>query len=73
MSSRDAENDGNVGGAAAKPGPPQREATMKDFVRVFSYAKRLDCMLIVAAMVSSIGSGVVSSLSVVQRSRETTC
>lgn len=40
----------------------ERQPTFKDFVRVFSYAKKIDWFLMVAACVSSIGSGIVRHL-----------
>uniref|UniRef100_L7JDC7 Lipid A export ATP-binding/permease protein msbA n=2 Tax=Pyricularia oryzae TaxID=318829 RepID=L7JDC7_PYRO1 len=36
---------------------PEREATFKDYVRVFSYAKKFDYVLMVAAAIASIGAG----------------
>lgn len=39
---------------------PEREATFKDYVRVFSYAKKFDYVLMVAAAIASIGAGTVS-------------
>lgn len=43
--------------------PSERQPTFKDFIRVFSYAKKIDWLLMVAACVSSIGSGIVWLLS----------
>lgn len=36
---------------------PERVATFKDFLRVFSYAKKFDFALMVAAAIASIGAG----------------
>ncbi|KAI6352623.1 hypothetical protein MCOR25_009356 [Pyricularia grisea] len=36
---------------------PEREATFKDYLRVFSYAKKFDYALMVAAAIASIGAG----------------
>ncbi|OAA54731.1 ABC transporter transmembrane region [Niveomyces insectorum RCEF 264] len=41
---------------------PEREAGFGDFLRVFSYAKNLDWLLMVAAAVSSVGAGVTMPL-----------
>ena len=41
-------------------GPPEREATAKDYIRIFSYAKKWDYLLLVAAAIASIGAGTVS-------------
>ena len=52
-------------GPATAPKPnanvrPEREATFKDYIRIFSYAKKWDYVLIVAATIASIGAGTVS-------------
>ncbi|CAK7205662.1 hypothetical protein SEUCBS139899_008441 [Sporothrix eucalyptigena] len=51
------------------PAPPkspgtasERQPTFKDFIRVFSYAKKIDWLLMVAALLSSIGSGITLPL-----------
>ncbi|TLS25983.1 hypothetical protein PpBr36_07704 [Pyricularia pennisetigena] len=36
---------------------PEREASFKDYLRVFSYAKKFDYALMVAAAIASIGAG----------------
>lgn len=41
---------------------PEREATMKDYFRVFSYAKKLDYALIGFGVIASIGAGVTLPL-----------
>jgi len=41
---------------------PEREATFKDYLRVFTYAKRLDYALMVAGVVASIGAGITLPL-----------
>ena len=41
---------------------PEREATMKDYLRVFQYATSLDYVLLVAGVLSSIGAGVTLPL-----------
>ncbi|KAL1902761.1 hypothetical protein Sste5346_000671 [Sporothrix stenoceras] len=50
--------------ASTKPAgtPSERQPTFKDFVRVFSYAKKIDRFLMVAACASSIGSGITLPL-----------
>ena len=39
---------------------PEREANFKDYIRIFSYAKRWDYALLAAAALASIGAGTVS-------------
>ncbi len=46
--------------AAAANARPEREATIKDYVRVFTYANKWDYPFMVAAALASIGAGVVS-------------
>jgi ABC-type multidrug transport system fused ATPase/permease subunit len=41
---------------------PEREATFKDYLRVFSYAKRLDYALMLAGAIASIGAGITLPL-----------
>lgn len=45
-----------------EPKPGERQPQFKDFIRVFSYAKRIDWFLIFAACISSIGSGITLPL-----------
>lgn len=46
----------------APSGRPEREANFNDFLRVFTYAKKLDYMLILGAVVASVGAGVTLPL-----------
>lgn len=41
---------------------PEREATVKDFVRVFSYAKNYDYVLMAGSAIASIGAGMTMPL-----------
>ncbi|KAF2665836.1 P-loop containing nucleoside triphosphate hydrolase protein [Microthyrium microscopicum] len=45
-------------GAQERKLQPEREATFKDYVRVFSYARKWDAVLMVIAAVAAISSGV---------------
>ncbi len=38
---------------------PEREANFKDYIRIFTYAKKFDYFLMVAAGLASIGAGIV--------------
>lgn len=38
---------------------PEREAGFKDYIRIFSYAKKWDYFLMAVAAVASIGAGIV--------------
>ena len=38
---------------------PEREATFKDYLRIFSYAEKFDYALMVAASLASVGAGIV--------------
>src|SRR4051812_26523243 len=39
---------------------PEREANFKDYIRIFTYAKHWDYVLLAAATIASIGAGTVS-------------
>ena len=41
---------------------PEREATFKDYIRVFTYAKKWDFVLMAGAAISSIGAGITLPL-----------
>lgn len=61
---------GTAGDQAARAARPEREATLKDYIRIFSYATKWDLPIMVAAAVASIGAGVVSiSLGMLMLSR----
>ncbi|CAK7219952.1 hypothetical protein SCUCBS95973_003990 [Sporothrix curviconia] len=60
---------GEAGASDKAPAPaksagtaPERQPAFKDFLRVFSYAKKVDWFLMVAALLSSIGSGITLPL-----------
>ncbi|ERT02792.1 hypothetical protein HMPREF1624_01094 [Sporothrix schenckii ATCC 58251] len=62
-------DDSTVSAACLAPAPlkaagtvSERQPTFKDFLRVFSYANKVDWFLMVAACVSSIGSGITLPL-----------
>ncbi|KAK1834836.1 P-loop containing nucleoside triphosphate hydrolase protein [Podospora conica] len=46
----------------APSGPPEREANIKDYIRVFTYATKWDYVLILGATFASIGAGVTLPL-----------
>jgi len=52
--------DQDAGATAVSKSTPEREAAFKDYVRIFSYAKKWDYVLLVAAALTSIGAGIVS-------------
>jgi len=45
---------------AAVHARPEREPAAKDYFRIFTYAKRWDYALLVAAILASVGAGTVS-------------
>ncbi|KAI8669950.1 ABC transporter [Fusarium sp. Ph1] len=55
---------GDVASPAIEDPPREREAGLKDYVRVFTYAKRQDIIFLVAAALSSIAAGVTMPLMV---------
>ncbi|KAK3398067.1 P-loop containing nucleoside triphosphate hydrolase protein [Sordaria brevicollis] len=48
--------------AAQKQEQPEREATFKDYLRVFTYATKWDYLLMAGAAVASIGAGITMPL-----------
>ncbi|KAK0745952.1 P-loop containing nucleoside triphosphate hydrolase protein [Schizothecium vesticola] len=46
----------------APSGPPEREATFKDYLRIFTYATKWDYVLILGAVLASMGAGVTMPL-----------
>ncbi|KAK3355080.1 P-loop containing nucleoside triphosphate hydrolase protein [Neurospora tetraspora] len=55
-------NTPKVVAAAQKQQQPEREATLKDYLRVFTYATKWDFLLMAGAAVASIGAGVTMPL-----------
>lgn len=55
---------GDVTSPAIQDPPLEREAGPKDYIRVFTYAKRQDIIFLVAAALSSIAAGVTMPLMV---------
>lgn len=55
---------GDVASPAIEDPPREREAGLKDYIRVFTYAKRQDIIFLVAAALSSIAAGVTMPLMV---------
>jgi hypothetical protein len=58
-------NETGVLAAAGSTRPParaEREASFKDFIRVFSYANKWDVLMMVGAAVASIGAGITMPL-----------
>ncbi|CAK7232541.1 hypothetical protein SBRCBS47491_008306 [Sporothrix bragantina] len=58
----DGSSDGTPVPVKAVGAAPERQPAFKDFLRVFSYAKKTDWFLMVAALLSSIGSGITLPL-----------
>ncbi|KAK3337195.1 P-loop containing nucleoside triphosphate hydrolase protein [Cercophora scortea] len=50
------------GHPSSSPARPEREAEFKDYLRIFSYATKLDYVLMVGAAIASIGAGVTMPL-----------